>query len=266
MAFLDFNAADVAPAQAFEPIPAGDYDAKIISSEIKPTTNGAGTRLNLTFEIIGGEHNGRKVFEGLNIKHTTSEKAQQIGQEQLSAICHAIGVMNLRDTNQLHGIPMQIKVKVRAATTDDRGQEVYAARNEIKGWTKIGGGTSAKPGTAAPQQRPAGAPQQRPAAAGAGRPAAAGTGAPAQRPAAQQRPAAAQQRPSGQVGPSRPAPAAQTRPAPAPAPVEESQHFDEAQNADEALLTGDFQDFQDNPEFQDDQVPLDNAEGEAEPW
>ena len=177
MAFLDFNAETVAPAKAFEPIPAADYDAKIISSEIKPTSNGAGTRLNLTFEVIGGEYNGRKIFEGLNIKHTTSEKAQQIGQEQLSAICHAVGVMQLRDSNQLHGIPMQIKVRVRAATKDAQGNIEYEARNEIRGWSKIGGGTSAaRPaGAAAPAARPA----ARPAAAPAQRPAA----APAQRPA-----------------------------------------------------------------------------------
>lgn len=171
MALLNFNAAEVPAAKPFEPIPAGWYDAKIINSELKPTSNGTGTRLNLTFEIIGGEYNNRKVFEGLNVKNT-SEKAQQIAQEQLSAICHAINVIQLKNTEQLHGKPLRIKVKVRPE--DKVGG--YDARNEINGYENINGkngAAAAGTGAPAPQrttaapQRTAGAPARTAPAAGA---------------------------------------------------------------------------------------------------
>lgn len=153
MALLNFNAADVPAAKPFEPIPAGWYDAKITASEIKPTKDGSGKRLNLTFEIIGGDYNNRKVFEGLNIQNT-SDKAQQIAQEQLSAICHSISVIQLKNTDQLHGKPMRIKVKVRPE--DKVGG--YEARNEISGYEPLGGKNGGGTGAAAPQRAAAAQP------------------------------------------------------------------------------------------------------------
>jgi hypothetical protein len=130
MALLNFDASKIAPSKPLDPVPSGWYDAKIIGSELKPTANGSGTRLNLTFEIIGGEFNGRKVFDGLNIKNESS-KAQEIAQSQLSAICHAVNIMNLVQSEQLHGHPMKIKVRVKPAT------DGYDARNEISGYENI---------------------------------------------------------------------------------------------------------------------------------
>lgn len=228
MALLNFDATTVAPSKGFDPIPGGWYDAKITGSEVKPTKDGSGMRLNLTFEVIGGEFNGRKVFEGLNIKNK-SEKAQQISQENLSAICHAVGVLNLVQSEQLHGHPMKIKVKVKPAV------DGYEARNEIAAWENINhktnGGT---PGaaSAATTQRPSGfgsgaAAAQRPATAATTGPRPGAAAAPAARPttAAPARPATAaagQPRPAAAPQQVRPAAAPVQRPvaaAPAPAPA-----------------------------------------------
>lgn len=132
MAQLSFNAQNVAPDQGRDPIPADVYNMKIVKSELKPTSNGAGLRLNLSFEVIDGPFAGRRVVEGLNIQHT-SPQAQQIAQGQLSAICHATGVLNLNDSVQLHNIPLKVKVKVKPASSD--GQ--YEARNEVTAYRNI---------------------------------------------------------------------------------------------------------------------------------
>ena len=102
--------------------------------------SGNGEGLKLTFEIIDGQFKGRKVWENLNIRHT-SEDTQRIAQSQLSALCHAVNVIKLMDTAALHFKPVRINVTVREAV----GQ--YKASNNIKGYEAAGGGISA-PATA----------------------------------------------------------------------------------------------------------------------
>ena len=134
MASFNFNAANVAPQQSFAPIPAGSYVAQITESEIKPTKNGTGQMMNLTFEVLDGQYKNRKVFGRINVVNQSAE-AERIGQSQLSALCHATGVMQLQDTVQLHNKPIKIKVKVRV---DESGK--YDDQNEVTGFESIAGG------------------------------------------------------------------------------------------------------------------------------
>jgi len=128
---LSFDATQVAPdAGRQDPIPAGWYDARITDSELKPTANGSGTRLSLKFSIMGGQFNDRVVFEGLNIRNQ-NPKAQEIAQGQFSAILHAIGILTIQDTQQVHNVPLKIRVKIVPAD----GQ--YDAKNEITAYKNI---------------------------------------------------------------------------------------------------------------------------------
>jgi len=164
LASFGFNAKNIAPAApaSFEPIPAGDYPAFIIESDITPLHNGSGNGLKLTFEVLDGPHKGRKVWETLCIVHT-NPKTQQIAQEQLSAICHVVGIMEPQDTAELHLKPMTINVAIRPAD----GQ--YKAKNIIKGYKPLSGGgvaSAAAPVVQAPVMQ-----ATAPAAASANRPA-----------------------------------------------------------------------------------------------
>ena len=140
MAQFNFDASQVAPQQSVGPLPAGTYLAHIIESDVQPLKSGNGEGLKLTFEIYDGQFKGRKVYENLNIRHT-SEDTQRIAQSQLSALCHAVNVIKLMDTAALHFKPVRINVTVREAV----GQ--YKASNNIKGYEAAGGGISA-PATA----------------------------------------------------------------------------------------------------------------------
>jgi hypothetical protein len=140
MAQFNFDASQVAPQQSSGPLPAGVYLAHIVESDVQPLKSGNGEGLKLTFEIIDGQFKGRKVYENLNIRHT-SEDTQRIAQSQLSALCHAVNVIKLMDTAALHFKPVRINVTVREAV----GQ--YKASNNIKGYEAAGGGISA-PATA----------------------------------------------------------------------------------------------------------------------
>jgi len=109
MAQLDFNAHDVDPASGFDPIPAGKYVAIITDSEMKATKAGNGQYLELTLQVVEGEHNGRLVWARLNLDNP-NRQAVEIARKELSAICHAIGVMTPKDSVELHGIPFIVKV------------------------------------------------------------------------------------------------------------------------------------------------------------
>ncbi|NBW51494.1 MAG: DUF669 domain-containing protein, partial [Betaproteobacteria bacterium] len=69
MATLNFNAQTVEPATAYEILPKGKYLCVAIASEMKATKNNTGEYLQITFEIVEGEHKGRKIFERLNIRN-----------------------------------------------------------------------------------------------------------------------------------------------------------------------------------------------------
>lgn len=127
-----FNAAAVEPQMDFEPIPAGDYTAMITDSEMKPTKNGMGEYLQLVFEVCDGEYTGRKIFARLNLNNP-NQTAVDIAQRELSAICHAVGVLTPNDSSELHDKPMSIKVKIRQS-------QGYDPQNEISAYKKLNNG------------------------------------------------------------------------------------------------------------------------------
>lgn len=107
-----FNAAEVDPATEFEPVPAGDYTAVITESETKPTKAGTGTYLQLTFQIVDGEHKGRLLWARLNLDNP-SGTAVRIARAELSSICRAVNVLRPRDSLELHNIPLVIGVGLK---------------------------------------------------------------------------------------------------------------------------------------------------------
>lgn len=121
MASLDggFNANDVDPHVGFEPIPSGDYLMVLTASERKPTKAGDAELLELEVQIIDGPHKGRNLWDRLNLWNK-SVKATEIARAQLSALCRAVGVMQPRDTVELHNIPFIGAVKVERR--EDNGE------------------------------------------------------------------------------------------------------------------------------------------------
>lgn len=178
MAMLNFNAANVAPDTGIaDPVPAGWYIATVTESDIKPTSNGAGARLAVTLTIQEPvKYAGRKVFTGFNIKND-NPVAQDIAFKQLSALAHAVGVLQVEDSQQLHGIPLKVRVKVKPAS----GQ--YEAGNDITAYRNIA--EDVKLGPANPEAAGVGAPGVS-APGGMQQPAGFGGGMPMQQPVMQQ--------------------------------------------------------------------------------
>lgn len=125
-----YNANEWEPNVGFEPIPAGEYKVIISSSELKDTSAGDGKRLALELQVIEGQYEGRKLFDGLNLVNP-SEKAVQIAKGTLSAICRAVGKMTPKDSTELHNIPLLAKVSVEPR--NDTGEP----SNRVKGYKPV---------------------------------------------------------------------------------------------------------------------------------
>lgn len=195
---MRFDASQVAPASAQEVIPSGWYKARMSASEWQESKNKPGNWFVAVKITLIGEYDGLTLTDRINL-HNENVMAAEIGQRTLSSICHATGVMVVEDMAQLYGIPMMVKVALRAAGKGADGKD-YEASNEIKGYKAIeeakvefGGGAFPTPPAAAPvpaQAAPAPvatAPVAAPPAAAAPAPAAAARppfGPPAAAPAA----------------------------------------------------------------------------------
>ena len=232
-AVLNFDASQVAPdTGSQDALPAGWYQAMMEASEMKPTKNNAvdgGMFLECKFNVIAPpQHAGKKFYSRLNLRNS-NPTAQEIGYKQLSAICHAVGVLQVADSAQLHNIPLHAKLKLRKPDGDyEASNEVSAYKSvteqvQLVGSAPVGAvaGFPATPGMMPPAATPQFAPPP-PAAA----PAAPQWQAPVGGQPWAQAPQAAPAAPAPQMMPPQqspaPAPAAQWQPPaqPAPAPAQ----------------------------------------------
>lgn len=149
MGNINFNANNVTPDSGeFAPIPPGWYVAKIDGAEMITSKNeDAGLMLKLELVIDEESHpevGARRVFTNLVINHKNAVP-RKIAERKLSAICHAIGTLELEDTDQLLGEMLKIRLKVRPAKGD------YEASNDVEGFRSVSDET-AKPTDAPAEQ------------------------------------------------------------------------------------------------------------------
>lgn len=124
-----FNANEVDPAIAFEPIPAGKYLAVITASEMKPTKSGVGNYLELTFQVLDGPFKGRVLWARLNLDNPNPTTVK-IARAELSAICRSVGILQPKDSQELHNLPLQVSVSVKKRSDTDE------LTNEIRGYER----------------------------------------------------------------------------------------------------------------------------------
>lgn len=124
-----FNAQDHDTEQSdYEELPNGIYQIEIEASDVVPTKDGRGTILKTTNVVLAPEEfAGRKIFNNYNLENASAQ-AQEIGQKQFAALCRAIGVDTVDDSEELHFKAYTVKIGLGKPSKD--GQ--YPARAEIK--------------------------------------------------------------------------------------------------------------------------------------
>jgi len=127
---FDVTAYEAQPVRSgWDPLPPGDYTACVTSTEVKPTKAGNGEYIELTIDIIDGEHSGRKIWERLNVNNP-SEQTMQIARSQLNQLATAVSQLPLTDTDQLLEIPFTLHLDIDRKDT---------TRNRVMGYSASGG-------------------------------------------------------------------------------------------------------------------------------
>lgn len=120
---LGFNVDDV-EVSAFDIIPDGVYAFSVIKVRVDPTKDSTGKRLNVELAIDSGPYEGRRVFDGLNIRNK-NPKAEAIGREQCAALFKSCGVGG-NDASALVGCSGKMKLGTQPE------QNGFEARNVVK--------------------------------------------------------------------------------------------------------------------------------------
>ena len=70
-----------------------------------------------------------------SLERSTNSEAVRIARADLAAICHAVNVMQPRDTIELHNLPLTIVVKCRKNQDDEIVNEIkgYAPKASLSG-------------------------------------------------------------------------------------------------------------------------------------
>ena len=125
-----FDVNELPESKTFEPLPAGWYPVEIASSELRTTKSGTEKYIAVGYRVVGENHSGRIVYGNLNIRNS-NQKAEEIGRQQLGELMRAIGLEKLKDTDELIGAGLQIKLSIRK---DDQ----YGDSNDVKNYKSNG--------------------------------------------------------------------------------------------------------------------------------
>ena len=131
-----FDASQHEERQSLDVIPKGEYLATATDSEWKDTRSGTGRYLQFVFKIADGEHKGRLLWARMNLENS-NKTAVDIAKRELAELCRACGTIRPSQSEELHGVPVVLKVAVRIRK--DNGEP----SNEIKGYLPASG-TAAK--------------------------------------------------------------------------------------------------------------------------
>ena len=122
--------------EGFDPIPANWYNLSVTKSEILETSKKTGKYIKLEFTVIDGQYKGRKIWENLNIINQ-NPIAVEIAQKALATLCRAVGKKAIADTQELHGIPLQGKVKIIPAKDDWPAKNGMVTYKPIEGEVSV---------------------------------------------------------------------------------------------------------------------------------
>jgi hypothetical protein len=129
-----FDASKVDPQSDYTPLKPGTYPMWIVDSEVRPNKSNTGMIIDIKLEVTDGEGKGRQVRDFINFMHE-KEQVQEIGQRQFSALCHAAGLSNVKDTTELHHKPLVVKVDVEESSyVSKEGENKTSMQNRVKAY------------------------------------------------------------------------------------------------------------------------------------
>ena len=140
---LIFDAGTVVEDTDFAALPNGEYPCIVKESEFKENKAGTGKYLNLRLDIIDGQYKGRVIFDRLNLQNK-NEIAVEIAKKQLAGLCRAAGKIKIKDSSELHNIPVTVRL------TFKKGTNGYDDSNDVKKYLPFASATQSTAETTTP--------------------------------------------------------------------------------------------------------------------
>ena len=107
-------------------IPEGTYRAVISDAGVRENKKGTGHYVSVSLQILSGKYQNSRLWANMNIAHT-NVRASNIGIGVLHTIATAVGIKKpkeMKDTNEICGIPLQIEITHRAELTGEIKEQV----------------------------------------------------------------------------------------------------------------------------------------------
>lgn len=146
-----FNPAEV--EDNYSLLPPAPYALAVTKTSSKPSGKNPGaTVYTIEMDVQGGQYQGRKVFEQLNLDHP-NEQPRNIANATLKRLCEACGGKVIKDLDELIGIPFIGHVAVKEGDLKDKNNpqgERYNDKNVIKKYEKLPNHASTPVSAAAP--------------------------------------------------------------------------------------------------------------------
>lgn len=118
MALVNFNATEIEPATPIGAWQPGKYTVEVSSADVKTTKSGDGHYVQVEFTAMNGAMEKRKHWERYNISNP-NQTAEEIAKRNFAALCLAVGVPQLDDTDQLIGRQCVVETGVRKKSNAD---------------------------------------------------------------------------------------------------------------------------------------------------
>ncbi len=125
MKSFEFDPNQFAAVAGAAVVPPGHYQAVITDVMEKRARSGDGTYTQFAFRISRGDHAGRIVWVRLHLG-SSDEHIKRLAQQELAAMCMAIGVPKLTSWDQLVDRCVQITVGIKRREDGDLASVVRA--------------------------------------------------------------------------------------------------------------------------------------------
>lgn len=108
-----FDATQIDPSQGASSLPVGRHVVVLVGAEVRANKNEDGGLVAFTARITQGPQAGLQGGFILNLYHQ-SQTTREIAERQMSALCHVVGVFNVKQLNALFNIEFVIDVTPQA--------------------------------------------------------------------------------------------------------------------------------------------------------
>ena len=147
MVQFNFNANEVEPdTGSAGQLPASPPEHLLVtitnSEKIATKDNPNNFYLDLTLTVAEGEHKGRSGSMKLNMWNDNQDTVR-ISAAQLSAICHVVGIYDVKDSSQLHNVPFRVRTEIT---------DIEKGYSRVKGIYDANGNRPRKGGVQQPTQ------------------------------------------------------------------------------------------------------------------